>query len=115
MITGIIGQQQLLRDSGGASSAELYIRSTAVVSRLVAGEMLVLPLRGDVGDLANFYTLNQTATTIWDALEESTTLSEISDVIGRKYEISKEQAERDVALCLQEMCSLGLAKIVAET
>jgi hypothetical protein len=98
-----------------ASSPQLYVRSNAVVSRLVAGETLVLPLRGDVGDLASLYTLNSTASTIWDALEKSATLSEISDVIGRKYEISKEEAEQDVGLCVQEMCALGLARIVSET
>ena len=77
--------------------------------------MLVLPVRGDVGDLASFYTLNETAATIWAALEHPRSLAEICDVIGHQYEISKEKAEDDIALFMREMCSLGLAKVAVET
>jgi len=77
--------------------------------------MLVLPVRGDVGDLASFYTLNETAATIWAALEQPRNLAEICDVIGSQYEISKEKAEEDVALFMREMCSLGLATVAVET
>ena len=76
--------------------------------------MLVLPVRGDVGDLANFYTLNETAATIWAALEQPRSLAEICDVIGSQYEISREKAEEDMELFMREMCSLGLATVVVE-
>ena len=92
-------------------SPEIYVRSRAVVSRLIAGETLVLPVRGDVGDLASFYTLNETATTVWDALERPRSLAEICDVIEQKYEISKEKAETDMLLFMREMGSLGLVKV----
>jgi hypothetical protein len=92
-------------------SPELYVRSRAVVSRLIAGETLVLPVRGDVGDLASFYTLNETATTIWDALEKPRSLAEICDVIEQKYQTSKEKTETDMLLFMREMRSLGLVKV----
>jgi hypothetical protein len=95
-------------------SPELYVRSRAVVSRLVAGETLVLPVRGDVGDLASFYTLNETATTIWDALEKPRSFAEICDVIEQKYEISKEKTETEMLLFVREMCSLGLVKVALD-
>jgi len=77
--------------------------------------MLILPVRGDVGDLASFYTLNETAATIWAALDQPRSLAEICDVIGHKYEISKEKAEADTALFMREMCSIGLATVALET
>lgn len=95
-------------------SPELYIRSRAVVSRLVAGETLILPVRGDIGDLASFYTLNETATTVWEALEKPRSLREICDVIEHKYEISKQKAEEDMVLFVREMCSLGLVRVAVE-
>ena len=94
-----------------ASSPELYMRSRAVVSRLIAGETLVLPVRDNVGDLTCFYTLNDTASTIWEALEKPRSLREICDVIERKYQISQERAEEDMTLFVREMCSLGLATV----
>jgi Coenzyme PQQ synthesis protein D (PqqD) len=95
-------------------SPELYVRSRAVVSRLIAGETLVLPVRGDVGDLASFYTLNKTATTVWDALERPRSFAEICDVIEQKYEISKEKAETEMLVFVREMCSLGLVKVALD-
>ena len=92
-------------------SPEIYVRSRAVVARLIAGETLVLPVRGDVGDLANFYTLNETATTIWNALETPRSFAEICDVIEQKYEINKEKAETEMLVFVREMCSLGLVKV----
>ena len=95
-------------------SPEIYVRSRAVVSRLIAGETLVLPVRGDVGDLASFYTLNETATTVWDALEKPRSFAEICDVIEQKYEISKEKAETEMLVFVREMCSLGLVRVALD-
>lgn len=92
------------------SPNELYVRSSAVVSRLVAGETLVLPVRHDVGDLTSLFSFNGTGATIWNALETPTTLWEICDVIDRKYDLSREKAEEDVRIFVRELCSLGLAK-----
>jgi hypothetical protein len=92
-------------------SPELYVRSRAVVSRLIAGETLVLPVRGDVGDLASFYSLNETATTIWDALEKPRSLAEICDVIEQKYQTTKEKTETDLLVFMREMRSLGLVEM----
>jgi hypothetical protein len=97
-----------------ASSPQLYLRSTAVVSRLVAGETLVLPVRGDIGDLANFYSFNKTATTIWEALEKPRSFREICDVIEHKYEVSRQRAEEDLVHLVQEMSSLGLIHVTVE-
>jgi hypothetical protein len=97
-----------------ASSTELYVRTDAVVSRLVAGETLVLPVRGNVGDLACFYSFNGTGTILWEALEKPKSFKDLCDVIDRKYDVSREQVEQDVALFLGEICSMGLAKPVVD-
>ena len=98
------------------SSTELYVRSSAVVSRLIAGETLVMPVKRNVGDLTSLFNFNGTGATIWDALETPKSLQDICDVIDRKYDLSKEKekAEEDVKLFVRELCSLGLAKALAE-
>jgi len=42
------------------SEMETLVRSQAVVARVVAGEMLLVPIRGKVGDLASIYSFNTT-------------------------------------------------------
>jgi coenzyme PQQ synthesis protein D (PqqD) len=93
-----------------AFSNELYVRSNAVVSRLVAGEMIVLPIRNNVGDLTSLFSFNRTGATIWNALESPTTLQDICAVIDRKYDLSGMNMEQDVRIFVSELCSLGLAK-----
>ena len=38
-----------------------YVRASSVVSRVIAGETLIVPVRGGVGDLASIYSLNEVA------------------------------------------------------
>ena len=96
-------------------SRELYVRSNAVVSRLVAGETLVLPIRHNVGDLTSLFSFNGTGATIWNALETPSTLQDICDVIDGKYDLSREKVEEDVALFMDQICSLGLAERVVDS
>jgi hypothetical protein len=82
---------------------ETYIRSSAVVSRLIAGETLVVPVRGKVGDLASIYSFNPVGTTIWEALAIPTTIKTLIDLIEGEYEVNRERATHDVESFLQEM------------
>jgi hypothetical protein len=84
-------------------SEETYIRSSAVVSRLIAGETLVVPVRGKVGDLASIYSFNAVGTTIWDALANPASVTALVDLIELEYDVSREQAAKDVESFLQEM------------
>ena len=40
------------------SGEQIFTRSRSVVSRVVAGETLIVPVRGKVGDLASIYSFN---------------------------------------------------------
>ncbi len=93
-------------------SVDYYLRSEAVVSRLIAGETLVVPVRGKVGDLASIYSFNETGTTIWEAIGVARDLEELARLIAEKYEVSKAQAEEDTERFLNEMCAAGLVTVV---
>ena len=90
-------------------SPELYIRSSHAISRLVAGETLVVATKGEV---ASVYALNETASEIWEALEKPRNLRELCELIERSYDIGLENAEEeDVLLFVREMCSVGLVEV----
>jgi hypothetical protein len=79
-----------------------------VVSRAIAGETLVVPVRGRVGDLASIYQLNQSASRIWDALAQPVSLRELARVICDEFEVELEQAENDVQSFVEQLRSAGL-------
>ena len=100
-------------ETGPMAEAVTYLRSSAVVSRMIAGETLLVPVRGKVGDLASIYSFNAVGTAIWQALAKPTTVAALVDLIEREYEVRRERAAEDVGKFLEEMQSAELVTVVA--
>jgi len=66
------------------------------VSRIIAGEAVLVPVARNSDEVDSIYTLNETASTIWGALDGQRTLAEIIDLIVAEYEVTREQAEVDL-------------------
>jgi hypothetical protein len=86
-----------------------------VVSRVIAGETLVVPIRGSVGDLASIYSLNAVGSTIWQALERPKAVNELAVMLESEYEVSSDQAKEDVEKFVEEMRSNGLVVSIDPT
>jgi hypothetical protein len=91
-------------------SREVFVRSRSVVSRNVAGEMLIVPVRGKVGDLASIYSFNGTGSLIWQTLDIPRALDELVDAVLREYEVDRESANKDVVQFLSDLLSVGLVE-----
>jgi hypothetical protein len=89
-----------------------YVRASSVVSRVIAGETLIVPVRGGVGDLASIYTLNEVASSIWTAIAQPRSKDEIVDHIAEEFVGKRHQVEHDVQSFLIEMQSAGLVSEV---
>jgi len=96
-----------------AARDEMLVRSQSVVARVIAGETLIVPIRGKVGDLASIYSFNGTGTLIWKLLETPKTVKQLAEAIANEYEVMHDHAERDVAEFVGEMKALGLVDIAA--
>jgi Coenzyme PQQ synthesis protein D (PqqD) len=92
---------------------EKLIRSQSVVARVVAGETLIVPIRGKVGDLASIYSFNGTGTLIWKLLESPKTVSQLAVAVATEYDVDPARAERDVASFVGEMKAVGLVEVPA--
>lgn len=92
---------------------EKFIRSRSVVAREIAGETLIVPIRGKVGDLASIYSFNGTGTLLWKLLERPSTAAELATRVTEEYEIDAASAERDVTDFLGEMKAAGLVEVEA--
>ena len=93
------------------SDAQVFVRSRAVVSRVVAGETLIVPVRGKVGDLASIYSFNETGSLIWRLLDAPRTVGEVVGAVAEEYQIDTEQVRQDVLRFLGEMRGVGLIEI----
>lgn len=92
---------------------EKLMRSQSVVARVVAGETLIVPIRGKVGDLASIYSFNGTGTLIWKLLESPKTVNQLAVAVVQEYDVDPVQAARDVASFVGEIKAVGLVEVPA--
>ena len=84
---------------------ETYItRSTGIAARLLAGEMMVM----NPAD-STFFTLNEVATTIWQAADGRTPLRQIvQDRVCEQFDVNPEEAMADAEMFVAELSSHGI-------
>jgi len=80
------------------------------VSRVVAGETLIVPIRGKVGDLASIYSFNGTGSLVWKLLDSPKTLAELALAVSQEYEVEPARAEGDVTKFVEELKAVGLVE-----
>ena len=71
--------------------------------RVLDGEAVIVDL-----DSSELYSLNPTATVIWEACEEETTLGEVVDRIVEEFEVEREVAKEDCLEFLEKFSNEGI-------
>src|SRR6202795_5374584 len=69
-----------------------HTRNTAIVSRDVAGETIVVPICRGVGDLDSVYTFNPVGRSLWRLLENGHSVEELANWVATHYEVEAKQA-----------------------
>ena len=114
MSTTLLRKAEFVEDQCGPHLEQVFVRSQSVVSRHVAGETLIVPVRGKVGDLASIYSFNETGSLIWQSMESPKGLAELISAVQQEYAVGYEQAERDVKQFLNDTLSAGLVEVRKE-
>jgi hypothetical protein len=84
------------------------VRSEAVVSREIAGEKVLVPIRRDAADLESIYVLNEVASFVWDRLDGHHSLPEIKEALLAAYDASPDEAEADIQAFVAQLSESGL-------
>jgi hypothetical protein len=90
-----------------------FIRNREVVTRQIAGELIIVPIRHGVGDLNSLYTLNQVGTVLWDFMRDEHTVSEMLHRVCEEFEVTAEQAQNDIREFLGLLLEEKLVQLVA--
>ncbi len=87
--------------------SEKYLtRSSAIASRLLGGEMMVMSAVD-----STFFTLNETATVIWQAADGHTPLSSIVGRICAEFDVDFETADADAVHFVEELSQHGILAV----
>jgi len=79
-----------------AALQQVFRRSPDIVARQIAGEMILVPIRHNIGDLDSIFTLNETAARVWALINEQKTLAEIHQQVLKEYDVPEQQLEQDI-------------------
>ncbi|MFC1834085.1 PqqD family protein [Thermodesulfobacteriota bacterium] len=86
---------------------EVPRKSTDLVSRLIAGELVMIPLRQSPKEVSRIYAINEVGGRIWDLLDGSRSLGEILECLLEEYEVSRVDAETSLLGFLEELKRIG--------
>jgi hypothetical protein len=92
-------------------NATTYVsRSSSVAARELAGEMMIMSATD-----STLFSLNETATVIWNAADGKTSLRDIvENKICAEFDVEPEAAYRDAEALVANLASLGILNLSAE-
>ncbi|HEX8650891.1 MAG TPA: PqqD family protein [Pyrinomonadaceae bacterium] len=91
-------------------SDKSFSKRPELTTRAIAGETLIVPVTGHVGDLDSIYTLNDVGSRIWQLINDQTKVRQIVEAIREEYDVTTEEAERDVTELLNSLTEAGLIR-----
>ncbi len=85
-----------------------YIHQKDIVCRNIAGETILVPIRGNLADMQYIFTLNPVGAYIWDQLDGENKLTQILDMIVERFDTTRDQAETDILEFIDQVVDKGL-------
>ena len=87
-----------------------FVKENDLVTRDVAGEKIIVPIKGHVGDLEGVFTLNELGVMIWQLINGQTTARELVEAVQNEYDVEAQEAEKDVVDFLRSLEDAGLIR-----
>ncbi|MCP4656319.1 MAG: PqqD family protein [bacterium] len=75
---------------------QVFRKSDSLVTREIAGETLLVPMRGKLARLQRIFALNPVGAHIWEQLDGTRDLAAIHRSLVETFDVSPEQAEADL-------------------
>jgi hypothetical protein len=83
-------------------------KADGFVSRSIAEETIIVPVRGGVGNLEAVFTLNAVGASIWKLIDGRTPVADMAAAVSREYEVSEAAATSDVVEFIELLTAKGL-------
>jgi len=87
-----------------------FVKSDSIVSRSIAGEVILVPIRKTAAEVNGVYTLNEVAARIWELIDGERTVEQIQSCILEEFEVTPKDAERDLAEFLMQLLKVEAVK-----
>jgi hypothetical protein len=85
-------------------------KSGQYVTRQIAGETILVPIRAEAAQLDSVYVFNEVGARIWQLVEEGRDEDAIVASLADEFEVTPERAREDLAAFLRTLHEAGLAE-----
>jgi hypothetical protein len=85
-----------------------FVKKDDSVTRQIAGETLIVPVRSHGGDVNSIFTMNELGAKIWKLIDGQTSVSKIVAAVLSEYDVPLEQATADIIDFLKSLEAEGL-------
>jgi hypothetical protein len=92
---------------GENMQTKVYKKNADIVTRRIADELFLVPIKGNIADMQRIFTLNPVAEYIWQQIDMKN-LKEIRDGILGRFDVEKERAEADIEEFIRELSEADL-------
>jgi len=86
----------------------VYRKTTDIVTRKIAGETLLVPVRGELADLQKVFVLQGIGEFIWQKIDGEQNQTSLSQDVLEMFDVERDTAETDLREFLHELVSAGL-------
>jgi hypothetical protein len=83
-------------------------KADGFVSRSIGDDLIIVPVRGGVGDLNAVFTLNPMGAAIWRLIDGATPVGRLAAAVAAEYEVSVDEAARDLDEFLERLMDKGI-------
>jgi len=84
------------------------------VTRKIAGEILLVPIKSSTKELHNLFTLNEVASEAWELIDGKRSFREIQQAITTLFEVDEEKVRKDLSQLVEALEEIGAIQEVVQ-
>jgi len=104
----LLGDPTLLPVTGERLMDPVYRQADDIVTRKVADETLLVPIRGNMADLQRIFALDPVGETVWGRIDGDRGFAELVAAVVEAFDVAPHTARADVREFLGELEAAGL-------
>ena len=86
----------------------IFRKKSDIVARNIAGQAILVPIRGKVADMQRIFMLNAVAEFVWERLSGETPVNHICRQVEENFTVTGPTAENDVCELISRLMDLEL-------
>ena len=90
---------------------DVFKKRGEIVSRAIAGDTILVPIRGKLADMQVIYSLGPVAAFLWELIDGRNTNEILLAKVLENFEVGKEEAQQDILEFTEELLKAGLVEV----